>query len=264
MDNKKVENKKQMSNKKKFWVGMAALAAVGIITTTVAWFTSSHQFTNKFNVAQTSITVTQLLNREKALKMVPGRQENLDIRVKNTSTEEPMLARIRYVNVGENDTETSLAGADLAKKAGIEITAAKDKDYLFTPVDGNKFTYNSADGWYYYVGVIPKDTEVQHLDYVTLSTDFVGTGNNTYSTTTDENLDPNNPDKSTWNQLQGPTPDDATGFRATLNSGNLVSNIAAVVETTQATTADGETIDESAIGNLDAAVKAWTHPAKGQ
>lgn len=42
MDNKKVENKKHMSNKKKFWVGMSALAAVGAITATVAYFQSIH------------------------------------------------------------------------------------------------------------------------------------------------------------------------------------------------------------------------------
>lgn len=258
MDNKKVENKKHMSNKKKFWVGMAALAAVGVITTTVAWFTSSHQFTNKFNVAKTGIIVTQLLDRTKALKMVPGRKENLDIKVKNTSTEEPMLARIKYVHVDENTTEANL-GTNLAQEVGLDVEGF-EQDYLFTAVDGNKFTYNSADGWYYYVGVIPAGSEVQHLDYVTLSTDFVGLGNNKYSTTTVENPTTDND----WTDWTGAPLDNIKGFRSTLNSVDYVSNIAAVVETTQATYSDGTTLGDNYVDSVGAAKEAWTHPEKGQ
>ena len=259
MENKKVENKKQMSNKKKFWVGMSALAAVGIITTTVAWFTSSHQFTNKFNIAKTGVTVTQLLDRTKALKMVPGRKENLDIKVKNTSTEEPMLARIKYVSVGKNDTEANLS-TNLAEEVGLNVEGY-EQGYLFTAAKDSKFAYSDpddgGDGWYYYVGVIPAGTEVQHLDYVTLATDYVGIASNKYYTSEKENPTA----EGDWTEWQGTTPNNTKGFRGTLTSEDAISNIAAVIETTQATYSDGTILDDDYVNSVGAARDAWDHPS---
>ena len=55
--------KKKMTNKKKFWIGMSSLAAVGVITATVAYFSSWHVFQpDTLKSLGYSVSATKLLD----------------------------------------------------------------------------------------------------------------------------------------------------------------------------------------------------------
>lgn len=222
MDNKKVENKKQMSNKKKFWIGMSSLAAIGIITATIAYFQASHEFKNEFVASSYNVTIQQIFDKEAASRMFPGQTVEADVSVKNNATS-PILARVKYVpgivedgNIKWSENETvSLDNLGDAWTASYSET--------FSRVSENPDTNNKDDGYYYYTGVLGEGEEAHHLKSLTLkSTIYNKDGKTEYYNGED------------WIQEET-----KKGERKTVGTGDALVYFKAVVETIQATNKDG-------------------------
>lgn len=197
MDNKKVENKKHMSNKKKFWVGMSALAAVGAITATVAYFSSVHEFNkDTFSTHEYSISTQKVLDEDAISKMVPNKSTAVQVSATNEGSV-PALARVTYqtrplTNKGTpwgNDTTTGFT----------DVKLEEIENWKFTLNAGTKFEQSgdSNDKAYYLTKVLTaKDTPdamAIHLTNVTY------TGNGTKgTTTTDTKSSENTPTLKTY------------------------------------------------------------------
>ncbi len=234
MENKKVENKKQMSNKKKFWVGMSALAAVGIITTTVAWFTSSHQFgTVDLNTTQYSVYSEQLIDEEKAKSLVPGRSIEAKVSVENHSTV-PILARLTYTWNGEN-------GVNLDNIEDWKFTYAttSTRDSSGEDVIVPTFGYNEDDGAYYFKGLIPEASNGfdvrEHLQTLT----YTGVGGEVTDKTQYKVMD-DSTNRYSWQDQRG---DHVIGEGKTYTIGDIAkTNLSVKVETIQATDVNGKNL----------------------
>ena len=246
MDNKKVENKKHMSNKKKFWLGMGALAAVGVITATVAYFNSAHQFINPYKTRDYSVETKNIIDVETANSMYSGQTVNTDITVENKG-EIPILTRITYVN----PTSQTKIGEDLS-------TYPTDKvPYAFNLVAGaeGKFLYNNVDGCYYYKGILAdKNSEsetdeksVQHLDSVTC---------------TAEHADTHKTDGELYLQGDGSWSENSArnGSKKTTVFTGQDFELSVIIETVQATDKKGEPLksDEVIEQDADGLRKYWT------
>lgn len=258
MENKKVENKKQMSNKKKFWVGMSALAAVGAITATVAWFTSSHQFVNEFHTPRYSIVTQELFNKEAAANVYPGETVEADVSVTNTG-DMPVLVRIKYikkdtVTYGDKGYPEDVAGLDSA--TGINLGTLSD-GWTVNYDGNNKFEFVASDGCYYYKGIlkgsgggeITPENIAAHIDSLQIVSDY------NYTNDTYDYRDSNN----AWSSASGTgTRESNTGEKITTSQSDSALkdvNVKAVVETIQATDQSGNELT-----NMDTAQKvhdAW-------
>lgn len=238
MDNKKVENKKHMSNKKKFWVGMSALAAVGAITATVAYFQSSHQFVNEFHTPRYSIVTQELFDKEAAANVYPGETVEADVSVTNTG-DMPVLVRIKYI---EKDTEAygdkgyPEDVVSLASAKGINLNTLSD-GWTVNYDSNNNFEFVELDGCYYYKGIlkgsgggkIGPENIAAHIDSLQIVS--------TYNSTSDsyDYRDSNNK----WSTATGTgTRESNTGENITTSQNDSALedvNVKVVVETIQAT-----------------------------
>lgn len=239
MDNKKVENKKQMSNKKKFWVGMSALAAVGIITATVAYFQSIHPYDpNSYQTRDYSVETQNIIDEDTAATLYSGQTVNTDVTVENKG-EVPILTRIAYYDSNKAVSESNPAkGEEL-----LTSYPTNDVPYTFHLDEStkDKFLYNSADGCYYYKGVLTNtDGVVKHLDSVTCT-----------SANADANI------SSSHKFLQG---DDTWGDNTARRGSKQVTeftgkdfSMKVVIETVQATDTDGNPLKSDVVSSADAA-----------
>lgn len=249
MDNKKVENKKHMSNKKKFWVGMSALAAVGVITATVAYFTTSHDFVNNYKNGGYSVEVRDIINEQEADEMYPGQTINTDVTVENTGAT-PLLTRISYINMEDEDSNGK----------GIELSQYPTATTLLKLTAGgtgsDKFVYNSTDGCYYYKGVLTNTTgAVQHLDSVTYQGNTVSGTDAEYQTEYKTAKD-----ADTWGDGTGLDYKFGTKNTASFNNVEHPYKFQAKVETVQATDKNGELLTDGALASKTAAElkQYWT------
>lgn len=241
MDNKKVENKKQMSNKKKFWVGMSALAAVGVITATVAYFTTSHEFNNSYKNGGYSVEVRDIINEQEADKMYPGQTINTDVTVDNTGAT-PLLTRISYIDMENPDSNGK----------GIELSQYPTATTLLKLTAGgngsNKFVYNSTDGCYYYQGVLTNTTDpVQHLDSVTYQGNAISGTDAEYVTDYKTAKD-----ADTWGDGEGLDYTFGTRNTANFNSVERQYIFQAKVETVQATDENGDLLTDGDLASKTA------------
>ena len=249
MDNKKVENKKHMSNKKKFWVGMSALAAVGVLTATVAYFQSSHLYDpNSYKTRGYSVETQNIIDEGTAATLYSGQTVNTDVTVENKG-EVPILTRISYFDAAEEikDNETPI-GVNLSTYPTTNVP------YEFNLAESaeNKFLYNETDGCYYYKGILDTASgegvkKVQHLDSVTCSSDRGYMAEEV---------------SHEFLQEDGSWGDNTAGRgskKTTLFTGKDFS-MKVVIETIQATGADGEPLDSATVSNANAtALKGyWT------
>lgn len=235
---KREQAKKPMSNKKKFWVGMSALAAVGAITATVAYFSSSDQFTNEYSNKSYSVQVQDVIDTEKAKTMTPGETVNTDVTVKNLG-KTPIITRIKYIRAGYNaDTDEITWPEGGASATGVELpsTTAGGNYELYTLLNTDKFLYNETDGYYYCKQILDENASLQHLDKFTYdnSVGKNGGGSKTTSQYPSEVGENNIP--STWAE-DGQYKQ--YGTQKTTTYKQFPSGVMAVIETIQATDKDG-------------------------
>ena len=227
--------KKKMTNKKKFWIGMASLAAVGIITTTVAYFTAQHTFQpDILKGLGYNVTFTKLLDSDAVKKMVDGQVLNADVTVANND-ETPILARITYKWTGPYK---NAEGGELqtVRDATVKLEDLQSLGFGFSFVDNNNFEYGN-DGKYYYKGIIKNGSTVQHLDEISYSSA------SDYSIST-KYTDKSNPGELDWsNEIVS----SKKGEQATYTIGSVEGTLTVVVETFQATNRDGVFLTEESL-----------------
>lgn len=243
MDNKKVENKKQMSNKKKFWVGMSALAAVGIITATVAYFQSIHPYDpNSYQTRDYSVETQNIIDEGTAATLYSGQTVNTDVTVENKG-EVPILTRIAYY-----DSNKAVSEGNTAKGENLSTSyPTNDVPYKFNLVAGaeDKFLYNDTDGCYYYKGILDTASgegvkKVQHLDSVTCNSanaDFNYSGSHEFLQGDD-----------TWGAGSA-----GRGSRQVTEFTGKDFSMKVVIETVQATDADGNPLGNDVVSGANAA-----------
>lgn len=244
MDNKKVENKKHMSNKKKFWVGMSALAAVGVITATVAYFSSFDQFTNEYSNKSYSVQVQDVIDTDKAKTMTPGETVNTDVTVKNLG-KTPIITRIKYIRSGYNsDTDEITWPEGGASAKGVELPSKADGgNYeLYTLLNTDKFLYNDTDGYYYCNQILDENAALQHLDAFTYDVSLGGEGNGEPSATTQypSEIGENNLPSAWSNDAQKYEGNSKYGTGSVTTYKRFPSGVIAVIETIQATDEKGK------------------------
>lgn len=189
-----------MNHKKFFWPSMVSIAILGFIIATVAYFSSTHTFTDLFKTIEYKIETYSLVDSDKAANMWPGQELDSDLIVKNTG-QCPVLVRIRYleqlcdyyypdvdkdIEILEKglDERISSKGGKVENIRGTDVTkgiaAQLDRTtrYTFGVNSNYSFLYNGApsgdtstgtetyDGCYYYQGILNPGEEVQHIDTV--------------------------------------------------------------------------------------------------
>lgn len=242
--------KKKMTNKKKFWIGMSSLAAVGIITATVAYFSSVHVFENDtLKSLGYGVKVTKLLDSGAIQDMASDRRVNADVTVENTG-DGPILTRITYYwqnNLSDMPTAIDLGSNYLTNNG-----------WTFT-VTGANFVKGN-DNSYYYKGIIEKNGTVQHLDEISYS------GAESYSGST-KYTDKSNPTtEEDWKSVDELV-SSSKGERQTYSFGSPTEGyLTVVVETIQATKADGAALnseDINAGSSADSVANLWHNLGKG-
>lgn len=258
-----------MNHKKFFWPSMISLAVLGFIIATVAYFSSSHIFTDLFKTVEYKIETRSLVDSDKAANMWPGQTLDSELFVKNTGAC-PVLVRIRYLAATgdseealKNNLDAQVNGKEIKDVKGINLSDGVTSEgayvtakYTFGLSKNFTLLYNTSDGCYYYKGILqpenlnPKN-EIQHIDTVTLSYAFKnGTSNeNLYTESSGEAYFDKNYTRVTAeseNQVY-------EGLYAS-TSANGASNpimIRAYVETIQATDKNGNYLDSTTVGDAD-------------
>ena len=236
MDNKKVENKKQMSNKKKFWVGMSALAAVGAITATVAWFTASKDFSPEYTATGYSVSFQDVFDPDNNRNLHPGQTIKEEIGATNNK-DNPVLIRVTY---------GKMEGLAETKNINIKTDIAP----LSATIDEDNFE-RGTDGSYYYKTTLAKGQTATHLKAITLASTFGSSGDMVTETTADTmngtNWVPKEPGQ--------PGQAGAIGNQYTYSTNDTNFQITAKIETIQATKPDGTSLGE--LGSAEAVKTAW-------
>lgn len=252
-----------MNHKKFFWPSMISLAVLGLIIATVAYFSSSHIFTDLFKTVEYKIETRSLVDSDKAVSMWPGQTLDSELFVKNTGAC-PVLVRIRYL-AATGDSEATLKqtldsqveNKEIKDVVGIKLSDGVTSEgsyvtakYTFGLSDSYALSYNTGDGCYYYKGILQPGKEIQHIDTVTLSYAFKDGNSN-------ENL---------YTESSGEAYFDKNYTRVTAESENQVYEglyastqsdaskpimIRAYVETIQATDKDGNYLDSTTVGDDD-------------
>lgn len=224
MDNKKVENKKQMSNKKKFWVGMSALAAVGAITATVAWFTAIRDFSPEYTAKGYSVSFQEVFDPKNNSNLHPGQTIKEEIGATNNN-DNPVLIRVTYGKI---------EGLEETKNINIET----DIDPLSATIDTTNFK-KGANNVYYYKKPLAKGETATHLKEITLQNTFGSSEDMVTETTADTT------NGTHWVQKEPDQPGQAgaIGNQFTYSTNDTIFQINAKIETIQATKPDGTTLD---------------------
>lgn len=224
--------KKKMTNKKKFWIGMSSLAAVGVITATVAYFSSWHVFQpDTLKSLGYSVSATKLLDPTAVNNVLENKDVDAKVKVKNEEGD-PILARITYYWKKSGDESV---GPGTAFELNNAETDLKKAGWNFEFFD-NKFLFNSTDKSYYYQGTIGSGEEVQHLSRISYTSGEEYGNNKEYTTDSGR----------TWESEVVGT---ANGEKQTYYLGKSVDGeLTVIVETIQATDKDNAalTVPESA------------------
>ena len=225
MDNKKVENKKHMSNKKKFWLGMSALAAVGVITGTVAWFKASQDFAPEYTASGYSVSFQDVFDPENNGNLHPGQTIKEEIGATNNK-DNPVLIRVTY-----------------GKMEGLEETKNIDIENDISPLKATVDTTNfkkGANNVYYYTKPLAKGETATHLKEITLQSTF-GSSEDMVTNTTADTIDGKN-----WVTIKDGEAGqkNAVGNQYTYSTNDTNFQITAKIETIQATTKDGTKLDD--------------------
>lgn len=254
-----------MKRKKFFWPSMISLAVLGFIIGTVAYFSSSHIFTDLFKNVEYKIETRSMVDSDKAANMWPGQVLDSELFVKNTG-ERPVLVRIRYL-AATGDSEEALkqnldrqvenkeikdvVGINLSngvKSEGAYVTAKYTFGLIGSDENGDMI-YNSDDGCYYYKGILNPGGEIQHMDTVTLSYAFKNSATNEdlYTESSGEAYFDENYTRVTTKESENQVYE---GLYATTQS-NMSEPIMirAYVETIQATDENGNYLDSGTVGD---------------
>lgn len=227
--------KKKMTNKKKFWIGMSSLAAVGVIAATVAYFGSRTGFNpDKLKALGYSVTAQKLLDTESAKNMYNGKQIDADVTVENNG-DMPVLTRITY-NLEDKDASTSVYGAELTNTTLKPLVPS-----FYESVEGNKFGYLAARegkgevGCYYYKGMLNKDGIAKHLKTLALTGYDDTNSNSTFSVQKTDGQ---------WTSENIGSITEKKGEKSVYTYSGLNKELQVVVETIQATDKDGALLTE--------------------
>lgn len=258
--------KRRTSDKKRFWLGMAACAMVGFVAYATSYFSSGHVFTNEYKTKKYDVKVYNVFDNENATGLWPNKKNELneDLVIKNDS-DGPVFLRIKYV-VGSEDRETGeytyldAAGYSWfnhALEADSNVKFQNKDKFLFNGETGNDLvqdTDKNMDGYYYYKGVLGPNESIQHIDGFTCGG---GTYSNDMDSYTDEYLYSNG-DK--WIDSNGTIEDDhLVGKRMNAHLYEAKNVIRIYVETIQATDKDGKDIKINFDNATASGMKAfWT------
>lgn len=239
--------KKKMTNKKKFWIGMSSLAAIGVITATVAYFYTDHTFkTDTIESPDYRVTATKLLDAEAAKSMYDGKTLDADVTIKNEGSV-PVLAKITYY-------WKDLAGGN---SEAVELADLADMGWNFNldSTNGEKFLYDS--GSYYYAGTLGKDDNVKHLDSIeyknkveTVKKIYYKAGENESGTAFENEIPSEDADKVVKEEYS---------YIAGSSGGELTVK----VETIQATDAKGDLLDVPSNVESATLIGYWNNLGKG-
>ena len=88
--------KKQTSDKKRFWLGIASCAMVGFVAYATSYFSSAHVFTNEYKTKKYDVKVYDVFDSTKATGLWPNKKTemNQDLVIKNVGNA-PVLLRIK-------------------------------------------------------------------------------------------------------------------------------------------------------------------------
>ncbi|MGN1043874.1 MAG: hypothetical protein ACI4PR_03630 [Acutalibacteraceae bacterium] len=257
-----------MNHKKFFWPSMMSLAVLGFIIATVAYFSSSHIFTDLFKTVEYKIETRSMVDSDKATGMWPGQTLDSELFVANTG-ECPVLVRIRYLaatgdseealkenldnQVGENEIK-DVKGIDLSegvKSEGSYVTAKYTFECFGDSLEDPLYEYNSAEGCYYYKGILQPENEIQHMDTVTLSYAFKNGNSNEdlYTESSGEASFDENYELITDGNATG----EYTGLYASTseNGASKPIMVRAYVETIQATDENGNYLNTTDVQNAE-------------
>ena len=240
--------KREIPRQKGFWIGIGACALVGLIAATIAYFSSSHMFENNFKSSfNHSIELYDLVDADKAMNMWPGETIGTHVIIKNTG--DPVLARVKYFVLGvDYDEEVSSSEEfpiDEAKKmTGWDLEHAPG-GFMDPVFDSNKFLFTESDNTYYYQGIIPSNTEVQHLKQISFgetsdSEDFSYL-NPSYTGSTPWE------DDSNWSYSNGA----GYGTMREFSNSPRRSILGVYIETIPATNPDGSSLDADTVAKAD-------------
>ncbi len=175
-----MKHKKQNSDKKRFWLGMAGCALVSFTAYAVSYFSSSHIFSNEYNANKNySVEVYDIANKEEGVDVWYNRYFtiNRDIVAKNVG-DVPVLLRIKYIRGYWSSQHDKFYWLDYDKYS-IYNYLILNAYFCGIVVNDDKFPYNGKktsgpdptpdeyDGYYYYQGILDPGESIQHLDKVT-------------------------------------------------------------------------------------------------
>ncbi len=257
-----MKHKKQISDKKKFGLAAIACAMIGLIAATMAYFSSSHSFTNKFSAAKYSVETYDLIDSEKFLNMWPRQVIDASVKVKNTG-DVPILARIRYpVKYSEDSLPDPFTIEEAERIAPADL---RGFCYIEGKFASNKFLYNKSDGKFYYQGVITKDDgEIQHIKGF-----MIGESYNYISTYYLQSSDTSEPwnDDSKWKKENNNDKSIDKNLGTSRELGcwpRSYYRLGVYIETIQATNKTGNLLSATEVANLDVAglKELWTNLGK--
>lgn len=248
-----MKRKIKTSPQKRFWIGMGACAVVTFITATIAYFSSSHTFNNKFS-SNYSVETYNLVDKDAAMNVWPGETIDSNLIVKNTG-DAPIFVRIKYQRSNKlNDKGDKV---DFSEKNLVSVDlSAIDGSVSYIVQNSDKFLYNSEDGYYYYKGVLGSAQEIQHLDGITF--------NNKVSSEVEQKAIPVEELAPSYLQSEDADINDDKNYSTgedkgfgtkKLYSGTVVPSVymglRACVETVQATNADGTPIEDAKVKDIE-------------
>lgn len=271
--------KKQTSDRKRFWLGIASCAMVGFVAYATSYFSSAHVFTNEYKTKKYDVKVYDVFDSKKAAHLWTDitTDLNMDIVVKNSGNV-PVFVRIRYFlgwdsevrqgnpeDIEYYDKETDENGNPLLDENGNYILKiGQSLDMMegwvsFSLKNTDKFLYNNYkeddedyvyDGCYYYKGVLGPGESIQHFEGV-ISEPRGGGGEfvNSYPSQMYKNIDKDSGEMFTSFTNQGLGKVVIMGSGASIPKyGESISissiGLRAYVETIQATDKDGNEIKE--------------------
>lgn len=173
-------------NKKFKYTSLVAAGAVtlGLVGTTLAWFTAQDEVVNEFSTPgtynpdtpQEGIEIIEDWVEEDAKDITPGAEVNKDVQVKNTENYDQFI-RVKltpqFVKVNEDGTRTPYTAEEL-KTLGIsnDMIELNFTNHLveFVPEDLEAGDWTQVGDYYYYIGKVSGGSHTNTLlDSVTLN-----------------------------------------------------------------------------------------------
>ena len=166
---------KKNKNKKMPIIAITALAIIGIVGGTIAYFTSESVFPNVFKTKKIEAEFTEEFTSPDPTvpgspEWKPGSKVDKVVEIKNTS-DIPLAARVSY-------TEEWVAADGTKLPNTIEVEGAQERVVnIHMPEEANWIKDGTADNikgqpvntWYYYNKVIKKNETAKFMDYVTFN-----------------------------------------------------------------------------------------------